>query len=111
PARATSQMSLGGNLDVATDPSNPVTVLGTVRDSLGRAHQVEFTFRKTGANANEWTWDATIDGTEAGDGEITFDQYGRLAPGTTGTLAWDPGGQAEPLDITADFSFLTQYAL
>lgn len=50
-ATATSSASVGGNLDQAVyqaaasgNPTAPVTINGTIYDSLGNAHSVQFTF-------------------------------------------------------------------
>src|SRR5690606_2201580 len=111
PARATENMFLGGNLNAETPTGGTVTVLGTVRDSLGRAHEVTFVFTKRTA-PNEWTWVAqTSTGTIPGTERLVFGPNGALESGSPGTISWSPGGGAAPLNITVDFSMLTQYAL
>ena len=57
-ATATSAESLGGNLDqgiyqaaASGSPATPVTISGTIDDSLGNAHDVDYTFTPVPASA------------------------------------------------------------
>ncbi len=119
-ARATSNISFSGNLDAAAETEE--CVYDTyVFDSLGNRHGLTFTFEKKGDN--EWSY--TISSTDSNDGSFPDNP----APtGTTGTITFSDGGQykevgtttvelsfgsgagAADLEITPDFSALTQLA-
>lgn len=79
-----------------------------VYDTLGVAHTVNLIFNKRGLN--EWDWQARVDGVnvQTGFNTITFDERGRFASQGTATIQFDPGNGAAPLDITVDFSLLSQ---
>lgn len=86
PAKATSNLSLGLNLDssaaVGSTFSDPVQVY----DSLGGNHTLTATFTKTGTNA--WSYNVTMPGadtgsatpTSLGSGTLNFNATGQLIP-------------------------------
>ena len=64
--KATTQIAFEGNLDAnATSGSQWITSV-QVYDSLGNPHNLTITFENTAAN--EWGWEATLDGSTATDG-------------------------------------------
>lgn len=106
PPLPTSKMNVVANIDAgattpvaAWDPQNPATTSNfstsmTVYDSLGKSHNVDVYFRKTGAN----TWDYHVlaaggevvggipgQNVEIGNGSLTFNTAGALDTITTTT--------------------------
>jgi flagellar hook protein FlgE len=132
PPHITSEVSMGLNLDAASelktfdiaDPpgtSNYSTAL-TVFDSLGESHQVQVYFNET-APMN-WEWHAVIDGGEVGgtagtpelygSGSLVFDGDGKLTTVMPvslydSTLALTFASGTTPPDTTIDFTDTTQY--
>jgi flagellar hook protein FlgE len=107
-AEETENVVLAGNLDA--DPSGDGSVSVQVYDSLGVAHTLTLTFTQTAANT--WSWDSVIDGgsTSVGSGTTTFDADGTFSA-QTGTISIAlTNGATTPLDITPDFSSLTQFS-
>ena len=86
PAKATTNVSLGLNLDsaaaVGTSFSDPVQIY----DSLGGSHTITANFSKTAINT--WSYDITLPGadtggttpTSLGSGTLNFDSNGQLIP-------------------------------
>ncbi len=107
PPQATTVVVLGGNLDAGSEDGDQWTTTLTVYDSLGNPLELVVRFEKTGTN--EWTWTALYGDGEIGSGTVTFDGSGRVSGGETATLSFDPDTGADVLDITLDFSGLTQY--
>lgn len=109
--KATTQIALEGNLDAnaAADPSSQWITSVQVYDSLGNPHNLTITFTKTAAN--EWGWEATLDGdtTPGGTGTITFNTDGSIGAGTApGTASFAITG-AQDISLNIDFSQLTQF--
>jgi flagellar hook protein FlgE len=102
-ARATTRFSLAGNLDSSTvsGSAGSYAVSAGVYDSLGVLHSVPMTFTKTGDNA--WSWDAGA----SGSGALTFNANGALAS-ATGSISIPGSGGASAINISPDFSALTQ---
>lgn len=102
-SRATTQFTLVGNLDAATTSgsASSYSITAGVYDSLGVMHSVPITFTKTGDNT--WTWDA---GT-SGSGNLVFNVNGQFES-STGSITIPGVGGADTLNITPDFSQLTQ---
>lgn len=128
-ARATSNASLGGNLDsglslavdaVADDPLTPLvdeTVLAVagaqkettiaVYDSLGASHTPTIRFTRT-SDPLEWNWQVTDPALATGNGTITFHSDGRFDTMTTATAVVIPGSAgADPISLNLDLSKLT----
>ncbi len=119
--RPTTSATLIGNLN-ADAPSAPATqVVRTFEfyDSLGTAREVLVTFTKQAAPANTWSWSAAYDSTSGGtttvgSGTLTFQSDGTLPSGTTGAISIagalmnDTGGQPSDLNVSLDFSSITQ---
>src|SRR5690606_20976938 len=111
--RATTNIRLAGNLQptLAGTPTSFTRNIEVV-DSLGHCHLVEIVFEET-TDPNEWSWEArdssgVIDGAT---GSITFNDQGQIIAGQTGNIPnFDPPGDAALMNITIDFSQLTQYA-
>ena len=129
PAFKTSTVTVKANLDAAAtvlpaawDPLNPGTTSNfstsvTVYDSLGKQHQVDLYFRKTGNAAApgsqaQWDYHAMTDGggltggtpntpTEIQTGTMTFSVTGALETATPGAGTFNPlnAAQAQPLAI------------
>lgn len=107
--KATTQIALEGNLDAnATSGSEWITSV-QVYDSLGNPHNLTITFENTGTNA--WGWEATLDGgtTPGGTGNITFDANGSISSGGTGTANFILMPVAQDINLSIDFSQLTQF--
>ncbi len=88
--RATTEMSIGANLDGEAELDNTFATSVQAIDSLGASHIVTVTFTRAAATAPDsalWTWDATIPGEDAGatdpvsigSGSITFDSAGVMS--------------------------------
>jgi len=121
----TLQTNLDSNSDILNsgvfditapeDTSNYATTT-TVYDSLGTSHL--FTCYFTKVSDQVWDWNITVDGGDlttgtegvlvnVGSGTLTFDEYGNLLSGQTGTttsgaLTWDNGSEQTQL-ITYTF--------
>lgn len=109
-ARATSNITFEGNLDAAAEVDATWTTSSQVYDSLGNVHTLTITFTKAGNNT--WDWEATLDGgtTIGGSGTVTFDASGLVASGGSGSATFDLSTiGADPLNLTIDFSKLTQF--
>ncbi len=107
-SRATSRFTLIGNLDCTTGSGASYSATVGVYDSLGALQSVELTFTKdadpdTADGVTTWSWDA---GT-SGSGQITFDSTGQFVD-STGNISIPGTGGANELEITPDFSQLTQ---
>jgi flagellar hook protein FlgE len=120
--QATTAVTLGGNVDGATAPAGTFTTQVQVFDGQGVAHEVQLTFTKT-ATANQWTVDATVDGSEVtggtpgtpstlGSTTITFNPAdGKYASGSPLNLtvgSWTSGATGTPVAI--DLTAFTQQA-
>ncbi|HHV35324.1 MAG TPA: flagellar hook protein FlgE [Syntrophomonadaceae bacterium] len=117
-AKATENMSCGGNLDsrVKTGESESTIVLRhMVYDSKGQEYTVPIELKKT--DDNKWTWtlaDNSIIGprgdklTGTATGEITFDTIGKYSTVDNNSITFTPPG-SDQLTINLDFSKLTQY--
>lgn len=121
PARATTIMSLAGNLDGSADvyAAGPPPTGGRhladveVFDSLGNAHRIQLEFTKSAVAPDAaWQWTATEGAAAVGFGTITFDTQGRLVPpGAQPTVTLTVGmGAATPQTIDLDFVLMTQFA-
>ncbi len=82
----TTNVSLDLNLNAAATAGPPPDVFSTsveVIDSLGKSHNVTFTYTKT-ANTNEWSYAVTIPDADLNNpytpvtGTLTFDSNGKL---------------------------------
>jgi flagellar hook protein FlgE len=107
PARATTQMTLTGNLDAAAAVGAQHTLGITVYDASGTPHDVQVVFTNTAPG--QWDWTATSASapiTPAGNGTVTFNPSGSLGsftyPGGGGSITLTPpGGQAFTVTIDA----------
>ncbi len=103
----TSDISLKGNLDVNTSDQD-VLVASTVFDSLGRDHNLLFTFAKE--DENLWTWEVHDNaGTSLESGTLEFDSYGKMDTSSGGPISLVPPG-ADSQEISLDFTEVTQFA-
>src|SRR5262249_24863993 len=96
-AKATSAISLTGNLDSGAKVGDKQAMTITTYDSGGTPHELRIEFTNTGANA--WSWAATSTTgtvTPAGSGTATFNADGSLAtftyPGGGSNLTLTPTG-------------------
>ena len=116
-ASATTEAILVGNLDSDAEAGDVVTRTIEVYDSLGTAREMTIAFTKEATPENSWTYSVTYDGTEVGSGTLSFNADGTMPDGTTGqitaagTLFNSNGSQPEDLDITIDFSSVTQLSV
>ncbi len=101
---ATTNVDVAGNLSADALVGDTSQSSITVYDSLGAAHEVQFTFTKAGVNA--WTLSAEINGSAltVADPNVTFDGTGALTSTSVTTLSgYTPPG-ANPLSFTVDFA-------
>jgi flagellar hook protein FlgE len=107
-ARATSQVSIGGNLR-ANDPVDTTRQTSiTAYDEQGGKHELTITFTKT-ANANEWGYGITASGSDvtagyANDtGTVTFNEDGTLIGPESVDFEFTPEGFSTALPISISF--------
>lgn len=109
--KATGNITFEGNLDANAADGTTWVTSAQVYDSLGNVHTLTVTFTKNGVNT--WDWTATLDGnapTSGGSGTVGFDATGLVTSGGTGNATFDLTGiGAESLNLTIDFSALTQF--
>lgn len=103
-AQATSEATMGGNLDASALVGDTRLSSITVMDEQGGAHEMEITFTKTAPN----TWDFGITVTDGavggGDtGTITFNDDGSLASPATNDFTFTPTGFGAAQTVTVDF--------
>ncbi|QNB45765.1 flagellar hook-basal body complex protein [Thermanaerosceptrum fracticalcis] len=106
---ATTKVEFAKNLDArATAPTSFSSTI-TVYDSQGNTHTLTAIFTPSGTD-NEWNVDVEIDGIIAGPtSTISFNTDGTFNSGTfNATLPLLPG--ANDLNISLDFSKMTQFA-
>ena len=119
--RETTLATFIGNLNADATSTPPTVVHRTVQfyDSLGTARSVTLQFTKEATPANRWSWEAIYDSSTAGStvvgsGNLDFLADGTLPAGTVGdisiagTLMNDTGSQPADLNVSADFSAITQ---
>jgi flagellar hook protein FlgE len=110
--KTTSQIEYTSNLDARLEVGDTVSRTIEVFDSLGDSHTVNMTFTKAGNNA--WQWEA-LDGAGnpigpgPGLGELLFDDSGKLASSSGGSISYNPSNGAGPIIIQPVFD-VTQYA-
>jgi flagellar hook protein FlgE len=97
-SKATTNVTIGGNLTSSLPVGQALTTTATVFDSLGAAHDVAISFTNTGPGS--WNMSATyVDATGATTppialGAVTFDAAGNLtspSPTTMGPLTFGSG--------------------
>lgn len=105
--RATENITFEGNLNANAQDGTTWITSAQVYDSLGNVHTLTITFTKNGTNT--WDWEATLDGgAPGGSGTVTFGNDGLVTSGGSGTATFTiPGANA--LNLTIDFSALTQF--
>jgi flagellar hook protein FlgE len=113
-SKPTDNASYVGNLNstLAAGPASDFQNTLQVYDSLGNSHLVTVTFEKT-AVTNEWQWTASGPGITVGPdntGVIDFDNNGNFVD-QTGMFELDVAavGAMSPLDVTPDFTAMTQF--
>jgi flagellar hook protein FlgE len=75
---ATTEFSIGANLNSDAAKDDKFDSVQTVYDSLGGAHDLKIEFTKT-ANPGEWNFKAYLDGTASSTtSNVTFDSDGKL---------------------------------
>ena len=84
---ATTEFSIGANLNSDTAEGQKFVSVQTVYDSLGGAHNLKMEFTKT-ANAGEWQYQAYLDGiaSDTAAATITFNTDGSLKTPTADTV-------------------------
>jgi flagellar hook protein FlgE len=113
-AHATSQVTLGGNLNSQAASSAKIQVTSHVYDSLGAGHDLTLIFTRSGT-AGQWDVSATSpDGTAtlASPTQLTFDANGAASPGSLSLQLALSGssGAGTPQAITVSVANLTQLA-
>jgi len=118
-AKATENMVFAGNLNsevAAGGPESTLVLSYFVYDSKGQEYTVPVTLEKS-ATTNEWTWTVgsitcpegvTLTAPASGTGTINFNTNGTYDTVTSDAITFAPVG-SDPLNITLDFSKLTQY--
>jgi flagellar hook protein FlgE len=112
-ARATSELTLGGNLDARAAAGDAYPITARIYDSLGAGHDVTLTFtRAAGGN-----WDVTgssADGTVtmAAPNQVTFDADGNptVTELSMQMTLTNPNGANATVDATISVVGLTQLA-
>ncbi|RME59702.1 MAG: flagellar hook protein FlgE [Caldilineae bacterium] len=110
----TSNVTLAGNLNAATEAGDAISTTVQFYDSLGGLNNVQLSFVKSGAN----TWDVQVEaspGTDVNLGaptpaSIQFDESGRLIQPENGQITFTgtlTNGAAD-VNITLDISRLSQ---
>jgi flagellar hook protein FlgE len=120
--RASTSLTVSGNLDSNTAAAGTVALSSTVYDSLGNAIPVTFTFTKS-ATPDQWTITAASASTSVTAGGVTtlpnpasvnFNPQGRVittAPGTLQSISFGlNNGATTPQTVTVDLSAMTQLA-
>lgn len=106
PAKATSQVQIGGNLNRDTAASGSYSLQNIdVYDAVGTDHKLTAKFvNNSGTVAGSWLVDLSdAQGNSVGSGEIRFNGDGSLASGyNTVTFSYAPGG-APSTSVTLDF--------
>lgn len=105
--KATTQIAFEGNLDANADLNSEWITSVQVYDSLGNPHNLTITFTKTAEN--KWGWTTDLDGTSGDSGTIEFDTDGTVLSGGTGTAAFTLMPVAQDINLSIDFSQLTQF--
>ena len=116
-ARATSLMTMQGNVDSSTAIGGSVSSRMSIYDSLGTEHEIQLTMTKNSANTWDWAVSDPNAGTSAiaalsnNTGTVTFDANGVYlsgtpASGTTPHITFTTG--ADPSDVNLDFANITQ---
>jgi flagellar hook protein FlgE len=113
--RATTLVTLIGNLDSDSASGDTLARTARVFDSLGTPRDITLTLTKT-VNANEWSWAATSSdpdiNTVTGAGTILFNPDGSLNTGGTGnvsiTFNAGPSTPVDPFVFDFDFNSITQ---
>ncbi|NLM37067.1 MAG: flagellar hook protein FlgE [Firmicutes bacterium] len=109
--RATSELNLTGNLNSSAAIGESFIRNMQVFDSLGVPHTIQIVFTKTAVG--EWDWEAQDSAGNplpGASGTLNFDTIGHLPAGTTGSITgWATGSGADALNITIDFSSITQH--
>jgi len=111
-ARATSNVTFGGNMDstTAVGADAYVTTVG-VYDSLGEMHDLQIEFTRTGDST--WDWNVTTAGaTGTTSGTITFDANGHASAASTYANIQIPSsaGGTNPISMTLDMTGVTMLA-
>lgn len=103
-AKATTEVSIGANLDDNTAYGEKFNVSQNVFDSRGQIHNLAITFLKTEGNGI-WGFDAKLDDTNLSDTSeqqasgLTFDKNGALLGMYTGTVP--TAGAGTPAGVSA----------
>ena len=109
-AKATSNVRVVGNLDAQSNTGTIFSAPTTIYDSLGVSHTLRFTFEKTGIN--QWTVTADMDGISVTgwSSTLVFRDDGVYDPASSiiNPVSITPTNGAAPLNITPDFSNMTQ---
>lgn len=105
PPRATSKITLTGNLNLRAQVGETHSMGVTVYDSAGAPHILQITFTNTGTGT--WDWDVTCDTatiSPSGSGSVQFNSNGSLAsftaPGGGTDITITPNGGGDPFDVT-----------
>ena len=99
----------GEQTSVRINVPSPVTTMTRVFDSLGDDHVFMTEAIKTGDNT--WRWQTYDENNfPIGDGTLSFSNTGQFIGASGASLVYDPQNGAQLMQITPDFSVLTQYA-
>lgn len=107
--KASTNLTVKGNLDSGTANAGTVTLSSTVYDSQGNAIPITLTATKSANNSWSFTPSTTMPGaTVAGGGPVTFNAAGKVATGGTQSLTITLTNGATVPTLTLDLAGLTQ---
>lgn len=104
-AKATTAVSLAGNLNAEADVGDTRETTITVFDAMGAREEITITFTK--ASGTTWDYDINVaNGTTVGGGSgtLTFDNQGRMAdPVPTTSFEFTPASGAANVSVDIDW--------
>jgi len=104
-ARATTNVSLAGNLNAEAAVGDTRQTTITVYDAMGARDEMTITFTK--ATGTTWTYDVTVasgTATSGASGTLTFDNQGRLTTPLPSTpFVFTPASGAQDVSVDIDF--------
>ncbi|MCL4559605.1 MAG: flagellar hook protein FlgE [Chloroflexi bacterium] len=104
-ARATSNVTLGGNLSSTTEAGDELSTSFGVYDSLGALNNIGVTFKRV--DDHNWSWKVDSPATASGSGTVAFDEAGQFVPADAGQITLTGENGAKDTVFTLDASKLT----
>jgi flagellar hook protein FlgE len=107
PSEPTTEVTMGGRLPAGALVGDTVTTQGTVYDTLGTLHQIEFRFTKTAANQwNQEIWQGAtqlLPAAQVLDFDATTGELLNPLPAALPVYAFTPPGGAAPMTFTVGY--------